>query len=151
MSHTPYPFEQIHPTRYRFFSLGRNQIEKIVDFTPLNLRNMVNLGFGDKMPDGSVDDRIASNNGDIKKVLSTVIMIVNHFTTLHPQIIIYFSGSTHERTMLYTRILTMYHASFKNEFEIYGISDAKTKGLRLPFDPCAQISYLAFLIKRINY
>lgn len=27
----PYPFEQIQPTRYKFFSLGKNKIEKIVE------------------------------------------------------------------------------------------------------------------------
>jgi hypothetical protein len=148
MSHIAYPFEQVQPTRYRFFSVGRNRIEKIVDFAPLQIKNVVNLGFGDKMPDGSIDDTVASNNGDIKKVLSTVVMIVKHFTALHPQVIIYFSGTTAERTRLYTRILAMYHASFIKEFEIYGITGEDTNGQRLPFDPCAQHNYLSFLIKR---
>ena len=91
----------------------------------------MNLGFGDLLPDGSIDDRIVSNNGDIKKVLATIVVIVKHFTSLHPQVIVHFSGSTDERTKLYTRILVMYHASFKKEFEIYGIIGTENKLLTL--------------------
>ena len=151
MSHIPYPFEQVQPTRYKFFSLGRNRIEKIVDFVPYNIKNIINLEFGDLLPDGSIDDKIASNNGDIGKVLSTVIMIVKHFTAKNPQAVIYFSGSTVERTRLYARILKMHHATFIKEFVIYGILGTKQNSQRLPFDPCAQVDYFAFVIKRINY
>jgi hypothetical protein len=151
MSHIPYPFERIHPTRYRFFSLGKNKIEKIVDFAPYKSKNVMNLGFGDLLPDGTIDDKTASNNGDIKKVLSTVVMIVKQFTALHPQVIIHFSGSTARRTKLYTRILAMHYDSFIREFEIYGITSAEINIQRRPFDPCAHINYLAFLIKRIKY
>ena len=69
--HIPYPFEQVQPTRYKFFSVGRNRIEKIVDFVPLKAINVMNLGFGDLLAFGSIDDKIASNNGDIRKVLAT--------------------------------------------------------------------------------
>jgi uncharacterized protein DUF6934 len=151
MSHIPYPFEQVEPTRYKFFSVGRNRIEKIVDFVPLKVKNVMNLGFGDLSPDGSIDDRVASNNGDIGKVLATIVMILKHFTALQPHIIIYFSGSTVERTRLYTRVLKMYYSAFSKEFMIYGIVGTKQNGQRLPFDPCAQVDYFAFLIKRINY
>ncbi len=105
MSHIPYPFEQVEPTRYKFFSLGRNKIEKIVDFVPLKAKNVMNLGFGDLLPDGCIDDRIASNNGDIGKVLATVVTILKHFTALHPHLTIGFAGSTAERTKLYARYL----------------------------------------------
>ena len=149
MSHIPYPFVQVEPTRYKFFSLGRNRIEKIVDFVPYNIKNIINLEFGDLLPDGSIDDKIASNNGDIGKVLSTVIMIVKHFTAKNPQAVIYFSGSTVERTRLYARILKTYYAAFREEFMIYGIIETEKDSQRIPFDPCAQTNYLAFLIRRI--
>ena len=149
MSHMPYPFEQVEPTRYKFFSVGRNRIEKIVDFVPLKAKNVMNLGFGDLLPDGSIDDKIASNNGDIGKVLSTVVMILKHFTAKNPEVIIYFSGSTAERTRLYARILKTYYAVFGEEFMIYGLIGTEKESQRLPFDPCAQVDYFAFLIKRI--
>ena len=148
MSHIPYSYEQIHPTRYRFFSNGRNKIEKIVDFVPLLQRNIVNLGFGDLLPDGSIDDKITSNNGDIRKVLSTVVHILKHFTASHPNTIVFFAGSTDERTKLYTRILKMYYPSFSSEFTIYGIVGTENDNQTVAFDPEAPTPYLAFLIKR---
>jgi hypothetical protein len=151
MSHIAYPFEQVQPTRYRFFSVGRNRIEKIVEFTPYFAKNVMNLGFGDLLPDGTIDDRIASNNGDIKKVLSTVIAIVKQFTTLHPEVIVYFSGSTEDRTRLYTRILAMHYDFFKKEFDIYGITGTEIRWQRVRFDPSAHSIYFAFLAKRIFY
>jgi hypothetical protein len=69
MSHIPYPFEQIQPTQYKFFSFGRNKIEKIVDFVPYKANNVMNLGFGDLLPDGSIDDRIVSNTLPSKRNL----------------------------------------------------------------------------------
>ena len=80
-----------------------------------------------------------------------MVLIVKHFTALHPQTIIYFTGSTDERTRLYTRVLAMYHDAFIKEFEIFGITGVEINSQRFLFDPCAQINYLAFLIKRINY
>lgn len=148
MSHIPYPFEQIRPTRYKFFSVGRSKIEKIVDFVPLKPRGLVNLGFGDLLPDGSIDDKIASNNGDIRKVLATVVMILKHFTAQRPEAIIYFSGSTPERTRLYTRILKIYYAEFIKEFTIYGVVGTQQDNQRFPFDPRAELNYFGFLIKR---
>jgi hypothetical protein len=148
MSHIPYPFEQIQPTRYKFFSLGRNKIEKIVDFVPVKAMSAVNLGFGDLLPDGSIDDRIASNNGDIRRVLATVVMILKHFTAQHPETIIGFTGSTVERTRLYARILKLYYADFSKEFSIFGVVTTRQGSQRLPFDPCAQVDYFAFFIKR---
>ena len=150
MSHIPYPFEQVEPTRYKFFSLGRNKIEKVVDFVPLKTKNVMNLGFGDLLPDGSIDDKIASNNGDIGKVLSTVVMILKHFTALHPHIIIFFSGSTVERTRLYARILRMYNAEFSKEFMIYGNVIRGQDSHWISIYPNLQVDYFAFLIKRIN-
>lgn len=148
MSHISYPFEQIRPTRYKFFSLGKNKIEKIVDFVPLKTKDLINLGFGDLLPDGSIDDKITSNNGDIGRVLATIVMILKHFTAQRPDAIIYFCGSTPERTRLYTRILKIYYTEFTKEFKIYGILSAKQNNQRFPFDPNAQLDYFGFLIKR---
>jgi hypothetical protein len=53
---------------------------------------MYNLGFGDLLPDGSLDVNVKSNNGGILKVLSTVIYITRDFTTRFPAIEIFFIG-----------------------------------------------------------
>ncbi len=59
----------------------------------------------DLLASGKIDDKANSNNGDIIKVLSTVILIIKDFTEENPEAKIAFSGSTKERTALYQRIL----------------------------------------------
>jgi len=55
-------------------------------------------------PDGSIDDTVKSNNGDILKVLATVVQIARIFISQFPNAEIFFIGSTDERTRLYARI-----------------------------------------------
>jgi len=72
--------------------------------------NIVNMGFGDVLPDGSIDDKANSNNGDIVKVLGTIVQIMIDFTNKFPDLEIFFTGSTPERSKLYFRIIrTHYH------------------------------------------
>ncbi len=51
MHETPYAHSREGLTRYRFSSIGRKTIEKIVEFIPLEISNIFNLGFGDLLPD----------------------------------------------------------------------------------------------------
>ncbi len=76
-----------------------------MEFTPLALKKIYNLGFEDLLASGKIDDKANSNNGDIIKVLSTVILIIKDFTEENPEAKIAFSGSPKERTALYQRIL----------------------------------------------
>ncbi len=69
MNKEPYLYSREFSTRYRFLSTGRKPVEKIVEFSTLATENIYNLGFGDLLPDGSIDDKANSNNGDIVKVL----------------------------------------------------------------------------------
>src|SRR5882672_2497428 len=112
MTLIPYAYERPHSRRYVFISDGKKRIKKVVDFIPLKAKNFMNLGFGDLLSDGSVDDKANSNNGDILKVLSTVVDILKHFTARNPGIVIFFAGTTEERTKLYARILKTYYGSF---------------------------------------
>jgi len=105
MTQVPYPYKRLRPKRYIFISTGKKSIEKVVDFVPLGPGNIMNLAFGDLLPDGTIDDQVNSNNGDIIKVLATVIDILRHFTIQYPKAEIYFEGSTEERTKLYGRII----------------------------------------------
>jgi hypothetical protein len=68
MTHIPYSYKQVRSRRYVFISDGNRRVEKVVDFIPLGVRNIMNLGFGDLLPDGTIDDKANSNNGDITKV-----------------------------------------------------------------------------------
>ena len=148
MTNVPYSYKRLHGHRYVFTSVGRKKIEKVVDFVPLGIRNLFNLGFGDLLPDGSIDDTANSNNGDIVMVLATVIGILKDFTAELPQAEIYFSGSTPERTRLYSRILKTYYASFGKEFKITAIIVSDNDNQQVVFDPGSRVEYLGFLVKR---
>lgn len=150
--HQPsYEFSHNQAARYKFRSEGPRSIEKIVEFTPTTFKNIFNLAFGDLLPDGTIDDIATSNNGDLAKVLSTVVKILDDFTTRYPRATVYFAGSTAQRTRLYGRIIKTYHSLFKSHFDITVIiKGGGENGYRqLVFDPLKNLDYTAFLIKRI--
>jgi len=149
MKHSVYPYRKNVDTRYVFISKGKRDIEKIVEFTPTSVEGLYNLGFGDLLPDGSVDDSVNSNNGDIIKVLATVVHILKEFTQLHPNVKIVFTGSTPERLILYRRILKTYYIEFSTEFNITGFILENSHYKEAIFEPQSETEYLAFFIRRI--
>jgi hypothetical protein len=149
MTQTPYPYRKLGSKRYHFISVGKKRIEKVVEFIAIG-GNIFNLAFGDLLPDGSIDDQAISNNGDIVKVLATVVDILKNFTSLDPGVRVYFLGSTPERTKLYSRILRTYYSIFSREFTITGISWRKDQFDATAFDPNTDWEYEDFLIKRIS-
>jgi hypothetical protein len=148
MNKEPYLYNKEFSTRYRFFSIGKKPVEKIVEFTPLAIENIFNLGFGDLLPDGSIDDKANSNNGDIIKVLSTIIYIIKDFTEENPELKIVFRGSTKERTALYQRIIKTHLDTFRKEFLITALEGPANSPKETPFDTEYTESYLAFFVKR---
>lgn len=150
MTAAPYEFDPLASNRFKFTSVGKRNIEKVVDFIPTGSPNVMNLSFGDKMPDGSIDYITVSDNGDIRKVLATVVEIVNNFASSHPEVWIYYEGSTVGRTRLYKRILKMYYPIFSKLFTIWGIVKMGDDFESIPFHPGAAIIYFGFLIKRID-
>ena len=148
MTKAPYLHSRDGSTRYSFFSTGRRPVKKIVEFTPLAFENLYNLGFGDLLVDEKIDDKVNSNNGDIAKVLSTVIHIVKDFTETNPEAKIAFKGSTTERTAFYQRIIKTYLNSFKKEFLITALEGPVSKPKEAVFDPEYKEAYLAFFVKR---
>ncbi len=134
--------------RYRFVSRGKKDIVKIVDFSPTQREFIFNLWFGDLLPDETVDDMNISNNGDIIKVLATIIQIIKEFTAGSPQLTIVFKGNTTARMSLYSRILKKYHAEFAKEFIISAFVFLENKYREVPFDPGLNIEYWAFFVKR---
>jgi hypothetical protein len=149
MTQTAYPYRKVRSKRYHFISVGKKRIEKVVEFIALG-ENLVNLAFGDLLPNGSIDYRANSNNGDIVKVLATVVDILKSFISLNPNVKIYFRGSTPERTKLYARILRTYYSVFSKDFIITGISWANDQFEAAPFDPNTDWEYHSFLIERIS-
>ncbi len=148
MSKAPYSYNKEEATRYRFTSRGKADIEKVVEFTPLAVPGFYNLGFGDVTKKGTVSDRSVSNNGDIIKVLSTVIHIIKDFTLEKPEVRITFMGSTVLRTAVYQRILKTYYSEFKKEFRITAIEEIDNKMEEVLFNPSYSGKYKAFIIQR---
>lgn len=148
MKNETYPYYNTQASKYTFTSTGKKPIAKQVVFTYTGIRNIVNLGFGDLLPDGSIDDRANSNNGDIVKVLATIVRILIDFTEKFPEREIFFAGSTQERTRLYTRILETYHSDFNKEFNINGLLKKGNGYLEVEFSPGSGHKFLGFIVKR---
>lgn len=150
MTTEAYSYDRRHSTRYTFVSKGRNgAIVKAVEFTPTSNKLILNMGFGDIKPDGSIDDEANSNNNDIVKVMATITAIIKDFTNQYPAYKIVFTGSTQVRTVLYQRILKNYYAKFSKEFTITALEQtAKDKYLEVPFETELNKNYVAFFIKR---
>ena len=108
------------------------------------------MGFGDLLPNGSIDDKANSNNGDIVRVLATMVQILIDFTSKFPDTEVFFSGSTQERTKLYTRILRTYYVSFNKQFTINVLIEDGAGYAELPFEAKADLKLLGFLVKRID-
>jgi uncharacterized protein DUF6934 len=149
MHKSAYVYDRNTMTRYTFTSTGRRRIEKGVEFTNVGIENTFNLAFGDLLPDGSIDDTANSNNGDIIKVLTTVINILKEFTEKNPKAYVAFTGSTPERTKLYGRILRSYYSTFSKYFKIKAYIRSGDTYTEFEFDPEEKVDYEVFLVKRI--
>ena len=67
---------------FEFDSLGpKGRVRKIVQYNDTNLKDLYNLGFGDKdIKTGLINDYSVTNNGDSLTVLATVASTVFAFT-----------------------------------------------------------------------
>jgi hypothetical protein len=151
MSAAPYIYERRFLTRYTFISKGKKgAVTKIVEFTPTSNRLILNVAFGDLLDDGTMDDKSNTNNGDIVKVLATVIEIIKDFTNEYRNSKIIFTGSTIQRTKLYHRILNSYYTLFNREFVLSALIEVENKKyLEIPFEPGSNDNkYIAFFVKR---
>jgi len=143
-----YSYNAISVREYSFTSNGKKKIIKLVQFKPTSDTNIINLGFGDRLPSGRIDDTSVSDNGDMLKVFGTVIQIAYDFTEQFPHLKIAFTGSTPGRTNLYNRILKTYYLEFSKEFIITGMVEKRGRVFEIDFEPEFPGKYLVFFIKR---
>ena len=129
---------------YEFTSEGdKGSIQKMIDFQHTNLKDFYNLAFGDKDTiTGEIDDKVVSNNGDMEKVLATIVAAVYSFTDLFPNAWIYAEGSTPTRTRLYRINITKYLSIIKEDFELRCLLN----GEWVEFSPT--VNYQGFVVKR---
>ncbi|MEN8191474.1 MAG: hypothetical protein ABFS12_01575 [Bacteroidota bacterium] len=87
----------VKKVRYLFESVGKNSIIKAIEYTyvrKISGRKVFNLGFGDyDEEDGTINDDSNSNNGDMRKVFSTVLNTVSKFFTENNDSAIWVQGS----------------------------------------------------------
>jgi hypothetical protein len=121
---TTSPYELRHSEDkllFEFESVGKVHVSKLIEYTPLlEHPNIYNLGFGDKLPDGKIDDKIVTDNGDMEKVFATVINSMEEFFKHRPDKVIFFQGSDHVRQRLYRGILSKFLDEILKNYDLYG-------------------------------
>jgi len=130
-------------------SLGRKRIEKLAIFIPAPEIKAFSFAFGDLKSNGKTETYVNSNNGDMFKVLITIISIIKHFMDEYPGSAIFFTGSSGNRNLLYHRILRTNYATFSNEFKITTLMQIKNGLREVPFDPHPNAEYRGFYIRKI--
>jgi hypothetical protein len=148
MNQPSYLFTRVSSERYVFISSGKQEIKKAVEFTAMDTPEHYNIGFGDQLSDGTLDDTVESNNGDIVKVLATVIKIITSFLGEFPYATIFFVGSSDERTKLYKRVLRNYYHVFSSEYLITALVLSEGILEEVTFEPLAATDYQAFFVKK---
>ena len=129
---------------YEFTSVGtKGSIQKMIDFQYTNLKDFYNLAFGDKDPiTGEIDDKVVSNNGDMEKVLATIVAAVYSFTDRFPEAWIYAEGSTPARTRLYQINIVKHFDELKRNFQLLCLLNGEWEEFR------PNINYDAFVVRR---
>ena len=109
-------------TVFEFISEGpKGIIRKLIHFQPTFQQGIYNLAFGDKDPEtGDINDRAISNNGDMEKVLATVVSALYAFFDKHPYAMVYATGSTQARTRLYRMGITKFYEEMNKDFYLFG-------------------------------
>ena len=117
-------------------------IAKRITFSPTEYPKVYNLVFGDLNIVGKLSDDSISNNGDRDKVLATVIHAIDTYLNAYPDRLIFFIGSTKERTRLYRMAIGLNLKELSGKFDIYCQTDTDI----LPFK--RNMKAISFLIKR---
>ncbi|HCZ36742.1 MAG TPA: hypothetical protein DHV26_12540 [Cytophagales bacterium] len=114
-------FESVNPkTGLRIF--------KIVTFSQIKKGEELyfNLGFGDfDEKTGKPNDRIVSDNGDIRKVLATVVSTLEIFFKEQPKAIVHITGSDEVRNKYYQKLVRDYTKEIHDKYMIQGFRDNK--------------------------
>jgi hypothetical protein len=92
--------------RFVFVSRGNIAIIKVIDYDYAGLHNKrktFNLGFGDYHPlSGKIDDHANTDNGDVYRVLNTVLNTVPLFFKEYPNHSLMVGGSDNGKEFLYS-------------------------------------------------
>lgn len=131
---------------FKFTSIGSNgEIKKLVVYSAMLENDIYNLAFGDYNEEtDSIDDKIITNNNDSQKVLATVASTLYVFSSKHPDIWIYVTGSNKARTRLYRMGITTNLEVILPDFQVFGLQNEIWHEFKKGEE------YEAFLVKRKN-
>ncbi len=144
MNQPTYKIQVYEENTYSFISIGRKGlILKVVRFDEIE-PTIFNLGFGDfDFEKQTLSDSIVSDNGDMEKILATVVSILNDFLQNNPKFSVFIVGSTLSRTRLYQIAINRYYEDFKVYFEIFGYRNSE-------FDVFQKnVNYESFLVRKM--
>ncbi len=104
-----------------FVSNGKNgAILKAVVFQEI-AEHLYNVALMDYLIEvDSFSDNVHSNNGDMPKVLATVVGAMKDFLELKPNAVLYFEGNTRVKQLLYNRIVRNNIDILLGQFNIEG-------------------------------
>jgi hypothetical protein len=136
----PYPFlsedysAESDVLFFTFLSQGEEVIPKAVAFTPIERsgNKYYNWGFGDLVIDAAtgeffVNDKIESNNGDVKSVFYTVVSTLSIFFDMHPEATVYVEGSNRQRTKIYSGLIIRHWKQIAPFYNIMGYHNGKIR------------------------
>lgn len=133
---------------YIFISDGRyGEIPKIVIFQALKDENYFNLFLSDFIDDIIADDQSITNNGDLPKVMATVVQIIHHFTNQNPAASVLISGTGQIRKQLYARIFFNHYENLRKNYKVQ-CTDGYGLGYKLYIHDDKNYVPYAFLIKK---
>lgn len=141
-----YEFEILEEAiSYRFESVGPNgKISKNILYSSTSIPDFYNLALGDVRIDGSLDIFSKTNNGDLEKIMATVIQTMLIFLNRYPNAKVFFTGSTPARTRLYQIVLAKEITKVTDFLTVLGLYDESLE----PFE--ANKTYEAFVISKKN-
>ncbi len=119
-------------------------ILKVIVYAPIEKHGETyyNLGFGDYNEEtGKPDSKITSDNGDMRKVLRTVVSTLPQFFAQFPDATVHITGSDETRNNYYQKLVKDYGSEISTQFIVQGRSMDKVEDFR------PNISYEFILIK----
>ncbi len=83
----------------------------------------------------------------MSKVIATVVGTIYDYTSIYPDRLIYFKGSSLTRTHMYGKIIFDYHDELVKDFYIFGIKN-EVVGDISTYSKEERDNYEAFVVKR---
>lgn len=144
MNSFTYPVDRVRNDLMFYFvsrnSDGNNPIYKVVTYVPVQRYGIhyYNLGLADYDVDtGQYNDIVISNNGDMRKILTTVVSTLPIFFGEHPDKIVHIEGSDQTRKDYYHKLINDYWYRIQELYFVEGCNNGTVeifqKGMKYEF------------------